>query len=159
MEPDIACVNLEDIALQMTSSLNLNEVLTTISQGLVDELGAAFARIWLLSPGDLCAECFKASSCQDKKSCLHHKASSGMYTNLSGEFRRVPLGEAPIGRIAIDKELTFSEDLKNDNQLPNKEWIKAHKFCFFAGYQLIFREEIKFEHNYEEIIGQSAAFK
>jgi len=48
MEPDIACVNLENIALQMTSSLNLNEVLTTISQGLVDELGAAFARIWLL---------------------------------------------------------------------------------------------------------------
>ena len=27
MEPDIASVNLEEIALQMTSSLNLNEVL------------------------------------------------------------------------------------------------------------------------------------
>ena len=48
MKPDIAFVNLEDIALQMTSSLDLNEVLTTISRGLVDELGADFARIWLL---------------------------------------------------------------------------------------------------------------
>ena len=48
MKPDIARVNLEDIALQMTSSLDLNEVLTTITQGLVDELGADFAWIWLL---------------------------------------------------------------------------------------------------------------
>ncbi len=217
MEPAITCVNLEEIALQMTSSLNLNEVLTTISQGLVDQLGAAFARIWLLGPGDLCDECYKASSCREKKTCLHLKASAGMYTNLSGEYRRVPLGEAPIGRIAIDKKPIFSEDLINDNQFHNKEWIKANEFCVYAGYPLIFRdellgtaaifgrnkmphgafehiagfanqasiaiknaqlfgeveklkiqfqaecnylrEEIKFEHNYDEIIGQSAALK
>ena len=133
MEPDIAGVNLEKIALQMTSSLDLSEVLTTISQGLVDELGAAFARIWLLGPGDLCAECYMVSACQDKTTCLHLKASAGMYTNLSGEYRRVPLGVAPIGRIAIDKKLIFSEELKNDNQFPNKEWIKTNKFCCFAG--------------------------
>ena len=36
---------LEQIALQMASSLNLNDVLTTITQGLVEELEAAFARI------------------------------------------------------------------------------------------------------------------
>ena len=45
MERETKLVNLEHIALQMTSSLDLNEVLTTISQGLVDELRAAFARI------------------------------------------------------------------------------------------------------------------
>jgi len=217
MKPDIACVNLAEIALQMTSSLDLNEVLITISQGLVDELDADFARIWLLGPGDLCDECFKVSSCRDQEKCLHLKASAGMYTNRNGEYRRVPLGEAPIGRIAMGKEPIFSEDLLNDNQFPSKEWIKAHKFCWFAGYPLIFREEllgataiygqrkmphggfehiagfanqasiaiknaqlfgevetlknqlqaectylreeIKFEHNYDEIIGQSAALK
>jgi len=37
----------------MTSSLNLNEPLATIPQGLVDELGADFARIWLLGLDDL----------------------------------------------------------------------------------------------------------
>jgi len=142
METDIACVNLENIALQMTSSLNLNEVLTTISQGLVDELGADFARIWLLGHGDLCDECFKASSCRNQEKCLHLKASAGMYTNLSGEYRRVPLGEAPIGRIAIEKEPIFSEDLINDNQFPNKEWIKANELCCYAGYPLIFRDEL-----------------
>ena len=142
MKPDIACVNLAEIALQMTSSLDLNEVLTTISQGLVDQLGAGFARIWLLGHGDLCDECFKASSCRNQEKCLHLKASAGMYTNLNGEYRRVPLGEEPSGRIAIEKEPIFFEDLINDNQFPNKEWIKAHKFCWFTGYPLIFRDEL-----------------
>lgn len=36
---------LERIALQMASSLDLQLVLTTITQGLVEELDAAFARI------------------------------------------------------------------------------------------------------------------
>ena len=39
---------LERITLQMASSLDLQVVLTTITQGLVDELDGAFARIWLL---------------------------------------------------------------------------------------------------------------
>jgi len=142
MEQEIACVNLEDIALQMTSSLNLNEVLTTISQGLVDELGAAFARIWLLGPGDLCDECFKSSSCRNQEQCLHLKASAGMYTNLSGEHRRIPLDHPPLGRVAIDKKPIFSEDLINDNRFPNKEWIKANEFCCYAGYPLVFRDEL-----------------
>ena len=51
--PDV----LERITLQMASSLDLQQVLTTITQGLVDELDGAFARIWLLGPGDLCADC------------------------------------------------------------------------------------------------------
>jgi len=217
MEPAITCVNFEKIALQMTSSLSLNEVLNTISRGLVEALGAAFARIWLLGPGDICDECYKASSCMDRKMCLHHKTSAGIYSNLSGEYRRVPLGEAPIGRIAIDKKPIYSENPLINNQFPNKEWIKANDFCCYAGYPLIFRdellgtaeifgrrkmphggfehiagfanqasiaiknaqlfgevqklknkleaecsylrEEIKFEHNFDEIVGQSAALK
>ncbi len=39
---------LERIALQMVSSLDLQIVLTTITQGLVEELDKAFARSWLL---------------------------------------------------------------------------------------------------------------
>lgn len=35
----------------MTSSLDLKEVLETVTQGLFDYMGAAFARIWLLLPG------------------------------------------------------------------------------------------------------------
>jgi hypothetical protein len=38
---------LERITLQMASSLDLQVVLATITQGLVEELDVAFARIWL----------------------------------------------------------------------------------------------------------------
>jgi uncharacterized protein YigA (DUF484 family) len=49
---------LERITLQMTATLHLDDVLATITHGLVEEFHAAFARLWLLGPGDLCAACY-----------------------------------------------------------------------------------------------------
>ena len=69
---------LERITLQMASCLDLQLVLTTITQGLVDELDGAFARIWLLSPGDLCAGCYKAADCMNRYRCLHLEARAGL---------------------------------------------------------------------------------
>jgi GAF domain-containing protein len=68
---------LERIALQMASSLDLQLVLTTITQGLVEELDAAFARIWLLGPGDLCAECYKAADRRAAQVSDHSSESRG----------------------------------------------------------------------------------
>lgn len=130
------------ITLQMTSSLNLHEVLTTITQGLVDELDAAFARIWLLGPGDLCRECFKAADCFNREQCLHLKASAGIYTSLNGEYRRIPLGALKIGRIAQGEGPVCTNDALNDHRLPNKQWIRENGFRSFAGYPLIFRGEL-----------------
>ena len=83
--------SIERIALEMASSLQLPHVLSTITQGLVDDLDAAFARIWLIGPGDLCNDCHKADVCNARERCLHLEASAGLYTNLDGEYRRVPL--------------------------------------------------------------------
>src|ERR1700685_3705258 len=41
------------VSLRMTSTLELDAVLAEITRGLVLELQAALARIWLLGPGDL----------------------------------------------------------------------------------------------------------
>ena len=92
---------LEHITLQMTAKLQLDDVLATITQGLVQEFHAAFARLWLLGPGDLCTACSQAADCANRARCLHLKASAGLYTNLNGTFRRVPLGVAKIGYIAL----------------------------------------------------------
>ncbi len=51
MADTIKKTNLEKIALKMTSSLNLQEVLISITKGLVDEIDAAFARIRLYGAG------------------------------------------------------------------------------------------------------------
>ena len=208
---------LERITLQMASSLDLQVVLATITQGLVEELDAAFARIWLLGPGDLCADCYKAADCANRSRCLHLEASAGLYTNLNGEYRRIPLGALKIGKIAQGSGAIFTNDVLGDDRLPNKQWMTDNGLRSFAGHPLKFRwellgviamfgrrplsgeeferlavfaneaaiaiknaqlftevqqlkdrlqaenlylrEEIKLEHNFEEIIGESQSIK
>jgi transcriptional regulator with GAF, ATPase, and Fis domain len=130
------------ITLQMASSLDLTLVLTTITQGLVDEMEAAFARIWLLGPGDLCDECHKAADCTNRVRCLHLEASAGFYTNLNGEYRRIPLGALKIGKIAQGCGAIFTNDVLGDDRLPNKPWMKERGLRSFAGYPLLFRGEL-----------------
>ncbi len=133
---------LERITLQMASSLQLEEVLTTITQGLVDDLTAAFARIWLLGPGDICAGCYKADACEDQSRCLHLVASAGMYTAIDGEYRRVPLGALKIGRIAQGWGPVWTNDVMGDERLPNKAWLQEQGLHAFAGYPLLFQDEL-----------------
>ena len=130
------------ITLEMASSLDIEKVIETIAVGLVDDLDAAFARIWLLGPGDLCDECYKAADCENRERCLHLKCSAGMYTNLNGEFRRVPLGALKIGRIAQGWGPMCTNDVLKDERLPNKAWMKENGLRSFAGYPLKFREEL-----------------
>jgi transcriptional regulator with GAF, ATPase, and Fis domain len=133
---------LERITLQMASSLDLQVVLDTITQGLVEELDAAFARIWLLGPGDLCGDCYKAAACANRSHCLHLAASAGLYRNLNGEYRRIPLGALKIGKIAQGSGAIFTNDVLGDDRLPNKPWMTDNGLHSFAGYPLKFRLEL-----------------
>lgn len=126
----------------MASSLDLQLVLTTITQGLVDELDAAFSRIWLLGPGDLCSDCHKATDCTNRVRCLHLEASAGIYTNLHGEYRRIPLGALKIGKIAQGWGALYTNDVLEDDRLPNKQWMKENHLKSFAGFPLTFRGEL-----------------
>ncbi len=133
---------LEHITLQMTAKLQLEDVLATITQGLVQEFHAAFARLWLLGPGDLCTACYQAADCANRARCLHLKASAGLYTSLNGTFRRVPLGVAKIGHIALGWGPTYTNDTLADDRLPDKTWLREHGLVAFAGYPLLFQEEL-----------------
>lgn len=142
MENSFQCEILEQAAFQMTSSLNLEEVLTTITKGLVEELDASLARIWLLRPGDICAQCHKASVCSNRELCLHLSASDGNNTNRDGGFRRIPLGSLHIGQIARYKEPLIKSDLHDDARFPNKEWMVENGIHSHAGFPLIFQKEL-----------------
>jgi GAF domain-containing protein len=133
---------LEHITLQMTAKLHLDDVLVTITQGLVQEFHAAFARIWLLGPGDRCTACTMAAACANRARCLHLQASAGLYTNLNGTFRRVPLGVAKIGHMALGWGSTYTNDTLADDRLPDKPWLREHRLVSFAGYPLLFQEEV-----------------
>jgi transcriptional regulator with GAF, ATPase, and Fis domain len=132
----------ERLTGQMTASLHLEEVLTLLTQGLVEELDAALACIWLPGPGDRCAACAQATACADRTRCLHLQASAGLFTDLQGEYQRVPLNTLTIGLIAQGCGLMVTNDVLNDNRLPNKPWLRAQNLQSFAGYPLRFREEL-----------------
>src|SRR6267143_2771449 len=111
------------INLRMASTLELGEVLAEVTRGLVEDLNAALARIWLFGPGDLCAACIQAPHCPNRTSCLHLVASAGLSERLDGGHRRVPIGALKIGRIAESREPVCTNDLPGDPRIADKEWV------------------------------------
>lgn len=126
---------------EATLSLNrdkpLKDLLQQLTDVIVTRLGCAFARIWMVGPGDLCEDCHKVEWCQDRTECLHLAASAGLSVNLNGEFRRVPLGALKIGQIAQGAGAIISNDILQDDRLPNKQWMRENGLQSFAGYPLV----------------------
>ena len=142
MENSAQCEILERAASQMTSSLNLEEVLITITRGLVREMAVPLVRIWLLRPGDICSECHKAAVCSNKARCLHLCASDGVSSQCDGEFRRFPIGSMHVGQIARYKEPLIKNDLHDDARFPNQAWLQENNIKANAGFPLKFQEEL-----------------
>ena len=133
---------LQRVTLEMISSLHLGTVLSSITDGLSEELGAKLARIWLLGEGDLCSECHKAADCSNRRQCLHLKSTSGLSRELDGRYRRVPIGAFKIGRIAETRQPTFSRDVLSDPRIQDQQWARDNDLRSFAGYPLVFRDEL-----------------
>ena len=125
-----------DINETLAHGATLPEILRHCVVSLVRHLDVAFARIWLLNPGDLCHECHKASACANHTQCLHLAASAGLSENLNGEYRRIPLGALKIGKIAQGWGTMTTNDVVNDERLPNKQWLTEQGLQAFAGYPL-----------------------
>src|SRR5216684_3992603 len=130
------------VSLRMTSTRDLGGVLSEITRGLVKDLDAALARIWLLGAGDLCPDCIRAPICQNRTNCLHLVASAGLSERMDGVYRRVPTGALKIGRIAEAREAVCTNDLLGDPRIEDKQWVQREGLASFAGYPLSFRSEI-----------------
>ena len=118
---------LDRIALEMTSTLALEDVLRSVTEGLVQELDVALARVWLVEPGD---------------GVMHLRASSGLSTRLDGAYARVPVGARKIGRIAEAREPMWTNDVQHDERIGDHAWTREHGLVSFAGWPLTFRGEL-----------------
>ena len=94
---------------------------------MVEDLGAAFARIWLLNEPDNMLE-------------LH--ASSGLYTHLDGRHARVPVGSLKIGMIASQGKPTLTNQVLGDPLVPEQEWARREGMVAFAGYPLAVEDRV-----------------
>ena len=130
------------ISLRTASTLELGEVLSEVTRGLVEDLDAALARIWLFGPGDLCAECSMAPQCPSRTTCLHLVASAGLTDRIDGGHRRVPIGALKIGQIAQSHQPVCTNDLLGEPRITDKDWVRREALESFAGYPLGFRSEV-----------------
>ncbi len=133
----------------MAQNRALPEVLRAVVEGLSQCPHVVLARIWLIKPGDICAECRFRSECPDQTRCLHLVASAGNagdaksdHTRLDGAFCRFPLGVRKIGRVGKTGEPLLLPGVRGDEEwIADPNWIKREQVKTFAAQPLVFRDE------------------
>jgi transcriptional regulator with GAF, ATPase, and Fis domain len=120
--------SLDRVALEMTSTLELDAVLASVTRGLVDDLGVALARVWLVEPGD---------------PTMRLRASSGLSTRLDGTYGHVSIGARKIGRIAETRQAMWTNDVTNDERIADPAWARENGLVSFAGWPLTFRDALE----------------
>ncbi|MCP4688412.1 MAG: response regulator, partial [Desulfobacterales bacterium] len=118
--------------------------LKTICNKAVDLFDLDFCRVWLMKRPDLCESgCVHADApdgphaCRNRYRCLHLAASSGRYTRIDGEHRRIPFGAYRVGLVATgEEEMFITNDVVHDPRLHHREWAKKLGLVSFACYRL-----------------------
>ena len=137
--------SLLSLAASVAVERETRTVLDSIVRGLARQSGVALARIWLLAPGDICADCYLRSECRDQTQCLHLSASAGAsldgredWSDLQGHFRRIPLGTRKIAAIAeTGQSILIAKDLRQHKWMARPEWAEREGLQSFVGHPLI----------------------
>ncbi len=124
---------------------DLEEKLKRITNDVVRLFNADFCRIWTVKPGDLCETgCIHARVtnnqhlCRHRNCCLHLIASSGRYTHVNGDHRRVPFGCYKIGLLADGSyPQLLTNDVTSDQRVHDNGWASNIGLVSFAGFRLL----------------------
>jgi PAS domain S-box-containing protein len=138
-------IRLNSLKAKLLDTISLEEKLKLVTDTIIGVFDADFARIWLTKEGDLCDRgCIHAvkkegaEGCPNRNRCLHLIVSSGRYTHIDGDHRRVPLGCYKIGRVASGEDSGFITNVvTEDPRVHDNEWAKTLGLVSFAGYRLI----------------------
>ena len=116
-----------DVNLALATDNTLRSILQSCAEAVVTHLGAAFARIWVMT---------------NDQRFLELQASAGIYTHLDGTHRLVPFGHLKIGLIAQEKTPHLTNDVLNDPRLSDRDWARATGMVAFAGFPLLAGSEV-----------------
>jgi formate hydrogenlyase transcriptional activator len=136
---------LKRLLLDLAQQRSVGTVLKLIVDRLAEQPEIALARIWLIAPGDICANCRVRPECPDQTACLHLAASAGTsavsgeaWANLDGSFRRFPIGVRKVGKIAATGKPIEVPDAAADSQwLARPDWAEAEGIRGFGGQPLV----------------------
>lgn len=100
----------------------IEQVLQGCVESLVQNMGAAFARIWTYN---------------EAEQMLELQVSAGLYTHIDGPHGRVQLGQFKIGLIASEQKPHLTNQVIGDPRVHNQEWAQRERMVAFAGYPLL----------------------
>ena len=111
-----------ELVSKFTGWLDPDAISACVTDGLIEQFGCAFTRIWLVEPD---------------RSALRMVASSGLYTRLDGDFARVPMGAFKVGKIAQHCIPFLSNCLPDEDWVKDRDWAIANNIQGFAGLPLM----------------------
>ena len=140
------------LLLEMAHQQSVSELLRLIVARIGNSERVALVRIWLVQPKTECDDCLTPDACRLQTKCLRLVASNGRsrvdtsreWTGIEGAFRRMPLGERKVGRIALSGEPIEAPDLKDPlpEWIARPDWLRAEGIRGFAGQPLVHRGEV-----------------
>ena len=111
----------------LTALKPIRERLQLCAEALVNQLDAALARIWIVNEqGDL----------------LEMQASAGLHTQTDGTRSQIPVGKYKIGRIAQEARPRFSNNVGEEPDVDDKEWVKQNGLVGFVGHPLVVEDRV-----------------
>jgi transcriptional regulator with GAF, ATPase, and Fis domain len=134
------------LLLAMAEEHDLERLLRLIVERLGQQSEVALARVWLVAPGDQCADCPRAAHCATRVPCLHLAASAGRplradedWSRVNGAFRRIPIGAFKVGITAARAEAVILSDVASEPQIARPAWIASESIRAFVGQPLCHR--------------------
>ncbi len=116
-----------DIGFALAATDTLANTLNRCAQSIVKHLDGAFARIWTLNvDGNM----------------LELQASAGLYTHLNGQHSRIQMGTYKVGLVAKERVPMLCNDLLNDSNITDREWVQQQKMVGFAGFPLFVQNRL-----------------
>lgn len=118
---------LNQVGAHLASELRTQAIVQYVTNVLVDRLGITFARVWLYD------------NMTDE---LVLRSSSGLYTETTGTFSRLKLGQKRVGMIAALRQAFVTHDVADEPGLGDRDWAEQTGIRSFAGYPLIARDHL-----------------
>ncbi len=146
-DPNLAVQLLLDVAREHS----LEQLLERLVTNSLKRPDLAFAQVWLLEPGDLCAVCPCRADCHDQSCCLHLVAGNGISICEAGQARprfgdpnaRVPLGLGEVGKAVATRQQTYVRDLdKEPGQMPGFDWLTEERVLGCRITPIIFKGDL-----------------
>jgi predicted ATPase/signal transduction histidine kinase/GAF domain-containing protein len=111
-----------DVNLALATDKSVRTILQSCAEAVVKHLGAASARIWVMT--------------RDQRFLELH-AGAGMFAHFDVAHRLIPVGHSTIGVIAREATPHITNDVGRDPLLSDRELARAEGMVSFAGFPLL----------------------